>query len=306
MDQNEWSSKMLNIVQSLNSFHLKDSSKKHCKPFIVDGDIIGSVPPYVFQQLETYDKVFRVTSDSVSLNNTLNSSTERTYKINNVLQSLREKDIFYALKGWRNEMYNVCKSFGQKPLFQMERSAVSLFGLQQYGVHINGYKQDKDKNLHMWIARRSYKKPTYPGKLDQIAAGGITAGDDVRHTMIKECQEEASIPELLARHAVSVGAVSYCYEDERGIFPEVEFAFDLELPNDFQPCVSDGEVHEFYCWPIEKVREKLVSGEFKTNCAIIILDFLIRHGNIQPDTEPNFVEFITGIHQVPASIRTHK
>lgn len=39
------------------------------------------------------------------------------------------------------------------------------------------------------------------------AAGGITAGDNVHHTMIKECQEEASIPESLARHAVSVGAV---------------------------------------------------------------------------------------------------
>lgn len=50
---------------------------------------------------------------------------------------------------------------------------------------------------------------------------------------------------------------SYCYEDEKGIFPEVEFAFDLELPNDFQPCVSDGEVHEFYRWPIDKVRNYL-------------------------------------------------
>ena len=27
-----------------------------------------------------------------------------------------------------------------------------------------------------------------------------------------------------------------------------------------------------------------MSGEFKTNCAIVILDFLIRHGVIQADT----------------------
>jgi phosphoribosylformylglycinamidine (FGAM) synthase-like amidotransferase family enzyme len=39
------------------------------------------------------------------------------------------------------------------------------------------------------------------------AAGGIAAGDSIRHTMIKECQEEASIPESLAKHAVSAGAV---------------------------------------------------------------------------------------------------
>jgi hypothetical protein len=39
------------------------------------------------------------------------------------------------------------------------------------------------------------------------AAGGIAAGDSIRYTLIKECQEEASIPESLAKHAVSAGAV---------------------------------------------------------------------------------------------------
>ena len=33
----------------------------------------------------------------------------------------------------------------------------------------------------------------------------------------------------------------------------MEFVYDLKLPTDFQPCVSDGEVEEFFCWPIEKV-----------------------------------------------------
>ena len=35
---------------------------------------------------------------------------------------------------------------------------------------------------------------------------------------------------------------------------------------------------------VVKVKEKIVSGEFKPNCAIVILDFLIRHGVIQADT----------------------
>ena len=47
--------------------------------------------------------------------------------------------------------------------------------------------------------------------------------------------------------------LSYCYEDERGIFPEVEFVYDLELPQDFKPVASDGEVSEFYSWPVEEV-----------------------------------------------------
>ena len=46
---------------------------------------------------------------------------------------------------------------------------------------------------------------------------------------------------------------SYFFEDERGLFPEVQFVCDLKLPHDFQPINSDGEVSEFYCWPMDKV-----------------------------------------------------
>ena len=46
---------------------------------------------------------------------------------------------------------------------------------------------------------------------------------------------------------------SYFFEDERGLFPEVQFVFDLQLPQNFQPVNSDGEVGEFYCWSIDKV-----------------------------------------------------
>ncbi|XP_046852027.1 nudix hydrolase 24, chloroplastic-like [Xenia sp. Carnegie-2017] len=288
MELNDWSSKMLKLVQSLNSFNLQDLSKKKYKPFKVDGVIVGIIPSYVYKELEDYTEVFVVNEKCIQLNDTLTDSYNRTNKINNVLHSLWHEDKFCALKGWRNEMYNVSKSFGEKSLFQMERSAASLFGIMQYGVHINGYKMDKDNNISMWIARRSSTKPTYPGKLDQIAAGGIASNHSILDTLIKECDEEASVPASLARKAVPCGAISYCYEDERGIFPEVEFVYDLKLPDDFHPSVNDGEVEEFYCWPIQTVKEKIVDGEFKPNSAIVILNFMIRHGVIHPDTERNF------------------
>ena len=47
---------------------------------------------------------------------------------------------------------------------------------------------------------------------------------------------------------------SYCYEAEDGIEPETEFMFDLQLPSDFVPTPSDGEVSDYYLWNIEKVR----------------------------------------------------
>ena len=46
---------------------------------------------------------------------------------------------------------------------------------------------------------------------------------------------------------------SYTYEDERGIFPETQFVFDLELPESFQPVNIDGEVQAFYLLTIDEV-----------------------------------------------------
>ena len=37
----------------------------------------------------------------------------------------------------------------------------------------------------------------------------------------------------------------FFFESERGIFPQTEFVFDLELPIDFVPKNNDGEVDEF-------------------------------------------------------------
>lgn len=45
----------------------------------------------------------------------------------------------------------------------------------------------------------------------------------------------------------------FVYEDERGIFPETVFVFDLELPAEFQPLCSDDEVDEFYLMTVPEV-----------------------------------------------------
>jgi len=48
-----------------------------------------------------------------------------------------------------------------------------------------------------------------PNKLDNIVRGGIGNATH-RPTLIKESEEEGGIPESLVRHAVPVGAVTYC------------------------------------------------------------------------------------------------
>ena len=46
---------------------------------------------------------------------------------------------------------------------------------------------------------------------------------------------------------------SYFYEDERGLFPETQFVFDLELPRSFEPTNTDEEVSDFYLLPLKEV-----------------------------------------------------
>ncbi|XP_067880338.1 thiamin pyrophosphokinase 2 isoform X4 [Heterodontus francisci] len=79
----------------------------------------------------------------------------------------------------------------------------------------------------------------------------------------------------------------YTYEDEWGVFPECQFVYDLEVPVDFVPKVGDGEVLEFYLWPLEQVREAIAGSDFKPNCAMVVLDFLIRHGTLDADDVPD-------------------
>lgn len=48
---------------------------------------------------------------------------------------------------------------------------------------------------------------------------------------------------------------SYVYEDERGIQPDVQFCFDLQLPLDFKPTPMDGEVENFKLCTIDEVNQ---------------------------------------------------
>ena len=54
--------------------------------------------------------------------------------------------------------------------FQQLFFFTGLFGFKQFGVHINGYLNHSVQGLSMWIARRSFTKQTYPGKLDQMVS----------------------------------------------------------------------------------------------------------------------------------------
>ena len=198
------------------------------------------------------------------------------------------------ITSWRDELYAASSSYAEPPSLLIERAAIPFFGVCGYGVHMNGFVRDKT-GIKMWVGRRSLSKPTGPGKLDQLVAGGKPYGIGLKANMLKECQEEAGIPSALANQVVPVGAISYCLETPQGLRPDIIFNFDLELPADFTPTNTDGEVDDFYLWPIEKVMETVRDTDaFKFNCALVVIDFLIRHGFISPE-HPDYMELLSGL-----------
>ncbi|GLD45517.1 nudix hydrolase 20, chloroplastic-like protein [Lates japonicus] len=289
---------MLQLLRRMNNFYLQGSCRANCYRFEIDGTQVGWISPHVASLLTRYPDVFSPPhGGAVSLCHGLDSYRKRSEAVDAVLQTLRQESSLFCLKGWRDEKYSVMPKFSDPPLMWMERAATSLFGVKRYGVHVNGYTVSDTGEVSMWLARRSPTKQTYPGLLDNVAAGGLSAGVGIKHTLVKECQEEACIPAATAEKACPVTTVSYTYEDEEGVFPESQFIFDLELPPKFKPRVGDGEVQHFYLLPIDKVKELLATDDFKPNSAMVVLDFLIRHSYIEPDTEPCYQEFVAGLHQ---------
>jgi hypothetical protein len=119
---------------------------------------------------------------------------------------------------------------------------------------------------------------------------GISLQDNV----IKESSEEAGLDNTTASQAKSVGAVSYVSKGQAGvgIKRDVLFVYDLELPEDFTPVATDGEVDQFMLWPVERVIETVAfTDDYKDNCNLVLIDFFIRHGFISADS-PGFLSLV--------------
>ena len=263
------------------------------RPFLVGDVAVGHVAVPFADRLAGFPDVFAVTPDAVRLATGLDDFETRSEAVEGVLRRLAEEG---AIRGWRGEYYPVATAWGSEAFFRMERAAVPFFGVPSYGVHLNGYVRDGDRIL-MWIGHRARDKHTYPGMLDNTVAGGQPIGISLRDNLAKECAEEAAIPRELADRAIAVGAISYRHQTEEGVKPDVQFCFDLELPPDFLPHNTDGEIESFELLPIEEVARIVeTTADFKFNCNLVIIDFLIRHGILDAD-RPDYLAIVRGLHR---------
>lgn len=293
-----WSNKLDILLRNFNLKSKIGPNEGDCKAFYVGGELIGIIRSDIWKHLLHYSTVFQYDPrvQSVTLNPDWRTYDERSEKLDSVLRELRSKNIFSTLAGWRDECYDVSSKFGDAPVMKMERSATCLFGIKRCGVHVNGYVKNIDGSHSLWIQKRSYTKPTWPGKLDNMVSGGFAVGMTILECVRKEAQEEASLTDDLLNSMIPVGTVSFTFEDERGIFPETLFVFDIEIPSDFIPTNSDNEVESFHLYNVDELKRIIVTEDFKLTSSLVALDFLVRHGYLNCDDEPNYIKLLETVH----------
>ncbi|KAE8698378.1 Nudix hydrolase 20 [Hibiscus syriacus] len=254
-------------------------------PFVIEDQVVGYIHKSFAENLRKFEDVFILSEDksdggNVRLHRSLQLADDRTRAVEEVIKCLAENKL---IPGIRNELYPVTSSYGAPVFFSIERAAAPYFGIKAYGVHMNGYVE-KDGQKFLWVGKRSPVKPTFPGMLDHLVAGGLPHEIACGENLIKECEEEAGISRSLASRAIPVGAVSYSDIDGHRFKRDVLFTYDLKLPESFVPNNQDGEVESFKLIPVKQVSNIIKRTQFfKSNCSIVIIDFLFRHGYITPE-----------------------
>jgi 8-oxo-dGTP pyrophosphatase MutT (NUDIX family) len=182
------------------------------------------------------------------------------------------------ITGWRDEKFSFwldeqAPSDRRKepdPLraeaFRMERAAFRFFGLRSHAVHINGFTPDG----RMWCARRALSKATDPGRLDNLAAGGLAADETILQCAVRELGEEAGLAPSLAQHIQRAGRITTARTEPEGWHDETLLVFNLYVPEAVVPHNTDGEVSEFVCLTPAEVMQRIQAADFSKDAACVI------------------------------------
>ncbi|KAK0624856.1 thiamine pyrophosphokinase-related protein-like protein [Bombardia bombarda] len=235
-----------------------------------------------------------------------NDEASRSEAVARTFASLRGMDKFVVLSRWRDELK---PAYGpnNEILFNVERAAVPLLGIVSYGVQLSVYSYDVDTKLpRIWISKRSMTTANYPGLLDNTTAGGCRTGEDPFESVVREAKEEASLPDDVVRSSArACGTIGYFhFRDDKAIGetyllqPEIEFLYEMELPDGVQPETNDHEVEWFQLWDVEMIKDGLTQRLFKPSYTLVIVDFFVRHGVLTPSNEPDYVDIVSRLHRV--------
>ncbi|GGP24904.1 NUDIX hydrolase [Silvimonas amylolytica] len=241
--------------------------------FNILGFDLGWLEPVTVDFLTAHNAAFALQTDRIVLQ--AQSGNEAARILTEAALAMKAAGL---IKGWRNELYTVLAPQADglpdfsHPLFQLERGAFRRYGLLSLAVHINGWGTDH----RMWIGQRAASKAVDPGRLDNIAAGGMAAGEDARTCAIRELWEEAGVPADIAGRVVAAGEIRTTRNEVDGTHDEILYCYDLEVPAGFTPHNTDGEVAGFVALSVDELVAHL--PRLTWDASLVAADFLLRKG----------------------------
>ena len=261
-------------------------------PFVLGderGPVLGSVALHHLAALQAWPDAFELLAAGAGAPRALAlrlPARGRDARLAQVHARLRAQGL---IVGWRDEPYPLRDRTGGEH-GTLERAASRFWGMLTLGAHCNGYVADAaGRPTHLWIARRSYSKPTDPGRLDNLIGGGVPAGQSPREAVVREGWEEAGLAPPQMAGLVTGGLIDLECDIPEGRQHERLHVFDLRLPVDVVPRNLDGEVAEHRLMPVAEALARAAAGELTTDAALATLDFAVRHRLIEPagpDREP--------------------
>ncbi len=275
---------LLRHVEACNRFDAHDYRR-----FCISGHAVGWVKPETANFLDAHG-LARRTEDGVGIAG--GGFIAVSTRLAEIAQALEEAQLMAPRRG---ELTPVLRKWGAGPCAEIDRAGLPGLGLPAFGIHVNGFV-NTDMGLHLWVGHRARDRQVAPGKLDHLVAGGITMGYSAAETVIKEAEEEAGLPAQIAARAKAVSQVTYRLSLPEGLRNDTLFVYDLELPQGVVPVGNDGEVERFELMPIARVVEILrETDDFKFNVNLVLIDFLARHGLLDPDGEPDYAAVVRGL-----------
>lgn len=195
----------------------------------------------------------------------------------------------------------------------INRNAAPYLGISSVGVHLLCYVRDEQEdgasgkkpgsgNVSLWLAQRAASKSHNALRWDPTVAGGQPASMGFFENVIKEAGEEAGIDaDMVVKQAVATGCLSQMTSKTDGtcMKPSLYYTWDMRVDREtFVPEPADGEVTAFELCSSEQLEYEVRHGDrLRPAMILVVTDFLIRHGVITPDNEPDYAQILGAMHR---------
>ena len=272
--------------------------KGHDTPFgYIHKNLIAQMPWFYSYKIDHSKRHFTLLVPHAS------DVKDRSELMNYTLRMWGELDEAPSFNYWGDgsKEFPLMSSTGEHVL-DMDGSGVDVFGVIRSSVHLIGWVRTAE-GVKILVPRRALTKKSFAGMLDSTVGGRLVTGEKPVDGMIRKCEEEMGIgPEYTRANVKACGVNSFQMavgdtKLEEACQCQVQYLFEMEIRQDAAPRVNSGDVGEMHLLSVDELRKVMADGEVKSTSNMVYLEFLIRHGYVNSENEPDLVEICSRLHR---------